>query len=85
MLCGEGIGRFQKLIKNYIADVASAKVRELPPDHLPLSVPLEIHAQFVAGAAISLLAWWLEHNMPFSPHQMAQYLVSPHGASSSRV
>jgi hypothetical protein len=24
-------------------------------------------------------AWWLEHDMPFSPRQMAQYLLSPHG------
>src|SRR5215472_8900787 len=31
MLCGEGIGRFQKLVKNYIAEQASAKMRELAP------------------------------------------------------
>ncbi len=83
MLCGEGIGRFQKLVKEYIAEVVSAKVRELPPSNQHLAVPIAMHAQFVAGAALSLLAWWLENDMPFSPHQMAQYLLSPHGTSSS--
>ncbi len=80
MLCGEGIGRFQKLVKEYIAELASTKV---PPADQHLAVPVSLHAQFVAGAALSLLAWWLENGMPLSPHQMAQYLLSPYGTLSS--
>jgi AcrR family transcriptional regulator len=83
MVCGEGIGHFQKLVKEYIADMVSAKVRELPPANQHPPVPPAMHAHFIAGAALSLLAWWLENDMPFSPHQMAQYLLSPHGTSSS--
>jgi AcrR family transcriptional regulator len=83
MVCGEGIGRFQKLVKGYIADVVTAKVCELPPANQHFAVPLDMHAHFVSGATLSLLAWWLEHDMPFSPHQMAQYLLSPHGDLSS--
>jgi hypothetical protein len=83
MLRGDGIGRFQNLIKQYIADVASANVRSLPSANQHLSIPLAMHTQFVAGAALSLLAWWLENDMPLSPHQMAQYLLSPHGMPSS--
>ncbi len=83
MLCGEGVGRFQKLVKEYIAEVASAKVRALTPANQPLAVPLAMQVQFVAGAVLSLLAWWLENDMPLSPHQMAQYLLSPHGTSSN--
>jgi AcrR family transcriptional regulator len=83
MLCGEGISQFQKLVKDAIAEVASARMRELPPANQPLTVPSAMHAQYVAGAAVSLLAWWLENDMPLTPYQMAQYLLSPHGASSS--
>src|SRR5205807_5840432 len=74
MLCGEGIGRFQKLVKEYIAEVVSAKVRELTPTNQHFAVPLAMHVQFVAGAVLSLLAWWLENDMPLSPRSMAQYL-----------
>lgn len=28
MLCGEGVGRFQKLVKEYLIDVVSARMRE---------------------------------------------------------
>ena len=82
MLCGEGIGRFQKLIKEYIAEVAEAKARELNLANQHLAVPLAMHVQFFAGGALSLLAWWLEHDLPFSPHQMAQCLLSVHDTSS---
>jgi AcrR family transcriptional regulator len=85
MLCGEGIGRFQKLVKDYIAEVAEAKMRELTPADQHLAVPPAIHVQFLAGGVLSLLAWWLEHDMPLSSHQMAQYLLSVHGASSSQA
>jgi AcrR family transcriptional regulator len=76
MLCGEGIGRFQKLVKEYIAEVASAKMRELAPANQELTVPLAMHVQCIAGAVLSLLAWWLENDMPLSPRSMAQYLLS---------
>lgn len=79
MLCGEGIGRFQKLVKDYIAQVAEAKVRELAPANHPLAVPPTMHVQFVAGGVLSLLAWWLENDIPLSPYQMAQYLLAWHG------
>jgi AcrR family transcriptional regulator len=78
MLCGEGVSRFQKLIKDYIAEVASTNASELPSSRQHLTVPLAMHAQFVAGATVSLLAWWLENGMPLTPRQMAQYLLSPH-------
>src|SRR6516165_6206151 len=83
MVCGEGIGHFQKLLREYIAEVVSTKVGELPQANQHFAVPLDMHAHFVSGATLSLLAWWLEHDMPFSPHQMAQYLLSPHGGLSS--
>jgi AcrR family transcriptional regulator len=82
MLCGEGIGRFQKLVKEYIVEQASTKGRELTPANQHLAVPLTMQVQFFAGAVLSLLAWWLENDMPLSPHQMAQYLLSVAGTSS---
>ena len=83
MLCGEGIGQFQKLVKDYIAEQALAKVRELPPANQHRTFPPAMQVQFFAGAFLSLLAWWLENDMPLSPHQMAQYLLSVSGTSSS--
>ena len=78
MLCGEGVGRFQKLVKDYVAEIAEAKVRKLTPANQKPVVPLAMHVQSLAGAVISILAWWLENDMPLSPHHMVQYLLSLH-------
>jgi AcrR family transcriptional regulator len=83
MLCGEGIGRFQKLLKEYIAEVVSTSMGESSQTNQHFAVPIDMHAHFVAGSTLSLLAWWVEHDMPFTPHQMAQYLLSPHGTLAS--
>jgi AcrR family transcriptional regulator len=82
MLCGEGIGGFQKLVKNYLVEQGEAKVRELTPANQQLAVPPALYVQYQAGAVISTLAWWLEHDMPHSPGRMAQYLLLLHGAPS---
>ena len=89
MLCGEGISRFQKLVKVYIAEQVAARVRASTAANQHLggglalpSIPA-MHIQFVAGGVLSLLAWWLENGMPLSPQQMAQYVVSVYGAASA--
>lgn len=78
MLCGEGSGRFQQLVKEYLTDVLATKACNTTPNDQQVTVLLDMQVHFIVGAVLSLLAWWLEHNMPFSPRQMAQYLLSPH-------
>jgi AcrR family transcriptional regulator len=82
MLCGEGIGRFQKLVKDYLVEQGEAILRELTPPNQQLAVPPAMYVQYLAGAVLSLLAWWLEHDMPYAPHHMAQYLLLLHGTPS---
>lgn len=78
MLCGEGMGRFQKLVRDYIVEVAGARVHELAPAKMSFPVPLDMHIQFFAGAVLSLLSWWLENDTPLTSQQMAEYLVTRH-------
>lgn len=33
-------------------------------------IPISIQANFVAGGFLTLLKWWLENKMPYSPEQM---------------
>jgi hypothetical protein len=35
-----------------------------------LSVPLAVISQYLAGAFLTLLKWWLSAEMPYSPEQM---------------
>lgn len=78
MLCGAGIGRFQKQLRDYIAEHAESKIYAFTSSTQKFVVPLPVQAQFLAGAVISILTWWLEQNMPYPPERMAQYVLWLH-------
>lgn len=84
MLCGKGTTTLQQLFKNYLVQQAEIKIRTFTANKRHLPFPPDLHAQYLAGAVISTLAWWLENNMPYSPHHMARYLLAiqrpPHKA-----
>ena len=51
----------------------------LPPGQLP-AVPLAILANYITGAWVTLLKWWLDNKMPYTPQRMDeifQLLVLP--------
>jgi AcrR family transcriptional regulator len=83
MLCGEGIGRFQKLVKDYVAHAAEPNMQASTRADTEGVIPPALHVQALAGAVLSILAWWLEQDLPLSPQQMAQYLLSLHNLPSS--
>ena len=83
MVCGEGNAQFQKLVREYIASAASTSQGHSPTASGHDAIPTALHAHYVAGAALSLLAWWLDNDMPLTPLQMARYLLAPHGATPS--
>ncbi len=53
------------LSKNIEQNLASALSEKRSP-----SVPLVLVAQYLAGAFLNLLKWWLEAEMPYSPERM---------------
>jgi len=53
------------LSKNIEQNLASALSEKRSP-----SVPLAVVAQYLAGAFLNLLKWWLESEMPYSPKRM---------------
>ena len=78
MLCGVGVGWFQKQLKDYIVEQTEAKIRAFTSPNKKSTIPPAIQAQFLAGAVINILAWWLEQGMPHPPERMAQYVLSLH-------
>jgi AcrR family transcriptional regulator len=44
----------------------------LPRDRT-LTVPLPVLSDYVAGTLLTLLRWWLDHRMPYTPEQMDAY------------
>jgi hypothetical protein len=55
---------------------------------LPPSIPIPFVANFLAGSFLTLLKWWLDHKLVYSPEQMDamyQQLVIPGTLAALRV
>ncbi len=52
--------------------VAKGLVELLREDQKKLSVPRDFVENYLAGALLALLYWWLDNDMPYTPADMAQ-------------
>jgi AcrR family transcriptional regulator len=77
---GRGLEIFFGKGQEYWSQKLTADLQaRLPPGKQP-AVPVPVLAQFLAGAFVTVLRWWLDGDMPYSPREMdemMQKLVTP--------
>ncbi|MCC6605931.1 MAG: TetR/AcrR family transcriptional regulator [Anaerolineae bacterium] len=72
VLLGEnGLGYVINRVIDYIAQYSELQLRMGLATAVP-QAPVEIMARHVAGSLYAIITWWLLHDMPYPPHQMAQ-------------
>ena len=62
LLYKKGHERLRQNIEQHLVEL-------LPVGQMP-EVPLDFVADYMAAAALHLLTWWLDHDMPYTPAQM---------------
>jgi AcrR family transcriptional regulator len=73
MLAGDGIGKFYALWRRSLADhLEKLFTHQLQWDEQRAAVPIALRTQFHAGALISVIAWWLDHNCQHTPDELAR-------------
>lgn len=75
-LLGEkGVSSVINRILEYIARIGAQQYRMLlsDVDDEDLPVPIDVAARHLAGAMFSMVSWWIEQDMPYTPEEMAQY------------
>lgn len=58
-------------IREYLATAITHRLSTVSALHTP-SIPIEMVAQYIAGAMLSLIGWWLRGNRTQSAEEMAQ-------------
>jgi len=77
---GGGIDRLSKKSHQHMRRTIEQHLAELLPAGQAPPAPLPPVADYIAGAVLSMLTWWLENEMPYTPEQMDalfQQLVRP--------
>ncbi len=70
MVGGRGIDVIIKTIQNHLSDHIQEQIERLLPGGQTPSVPPPVMANYLAGALLTLLTWWLDNNMPYPPERM---------------
>jgi AcrR family transcriptional regulator len=74
MFRGRGFELFIEKGQEYWRDKIAADLQARLPAGKQPAVPIPVMGQFVAGTMVTMLRWWLEAKMPYSPEEMDRML-----------
>lgn len=80
LLRGGGVDLLYKKGHGYLRDAIAQQLTSHTPAGTVPTVPLPLIADYLAGALLTVLRWWLDNAMPYPPEQidaMFQQLVAP--------
>lgn len=70
LLGGQGEEMIWKAVQTILSRSIEQSLVSMLVGKRPPSVPLAVMAQYLAGAFLNLLKWWIEAEMPYSPERM---------------
>ncbi len=66
-----GPGFVMQRMIDYIAMFGYNRSPAVQDENSPFSMEISLVSQHAAGSVFALLRWWLQHDMPYSPQEMA--------------
>jgi AcrR family transcriptional regulator len=81
MIGRDGVGHFIHRMQQHVYATTAERLAGLPVHRSPTDPPLDVVLQFIASAYVGLMQWWLEHDMPSSPDEMAGTIVKLYDVS----
>ncbi len=70
IFAGRGLEAMHKEIQNHLCSHIEEQINQLLPDEKSPPIALSVISNYLAGALLTLLVWWLDNNMPYTPEQM---------------
>jgi AcrR family transcriptional regulator len=61
-----------KYLHRYLRNLIAAPLAEFVKNRKSMPVPIDITIHYLVSSLLSLMTWWLDNNMPYSPEQMDQ-------------
>lgn len=74
MINGRGFELFMEKGQEYWSSKIAADLQARLPAGQQPTVPIPVIAQFAAGTMVTMLRWWLDKKMPYSPKEMEEIL-----------
>jgi AcrR family transcriptional regulator len=83
---GHGAWSISRRIRDYIASYAKQIFENAQAEEgLQPQLPADILANYIAASLLGMIAWWLEHDMPYSAEEMGEMFQLLNFQGTSRV
>ena len=82
---GRGLDVFVERSQFYFARSIEKRLQTQLPKGSKPAIPLALTANYMAGAVVALLKWWLDNKLPYSPvkmDEMCQQLLQANAAAA---
>jgi AcrR family transcriptional regulator len=70
MLDGGGADILMQTARSHITENIQSHLNEVVSEEGETAVPLPIITSFLAGAMLSVLTWWLDNDLPYTPERI---------------
>lgn len=81
MLGEQGVPEFIHRMQDHVYESTADRLRSVLGGLPVQPVPIEIVLQFIASAYVGIMEWWLENDQPYTPQEMADFIVSLYSVS----
>ena len=75
LIGGKGIDIVVKAVNDALLLLAQTYFEQVEESKGKLAVPIPIASTFLAGTLQTLLMWWLDNDMPYSPEEMNEIFL----------
>lgn len=85
LMRGRGLDVFVERSQFYFARLLETRLQVQLPKGTKPAIPLAVAANYMAGAVVALIKWWLDNKLPYSPEQMdelCQQLLQANAAAA---
>jgi AcrR family transcriptional regulator len=66
---------FPRRMREVIMSSIGQRLREIQPDESLYLVPKEVLLHYIVGAFVSVVMWWLQNDMPYTPKHIFSFLA----------
>lgn len=73
VIWGRGLDFISKTLQTFLSQTVENQLERRLAGQPEAAIPLPVAAHYVTGAFLTLLKWWLENNMLYSPEVMDEF------------
>jgi AcrR family transcriptional regulator len=72
MLTGDGFEKFSTMLRQSLVERFEQRLRH---EGKAISMPMALHVHLQAAGIVSMIAWWLENDCPYTPEDLVKYAL----------